>query len=168
MYYIFSVDLVHTCIECTTLLAAMLLAYTYSICTVFSPAYMYFRHVGPTSLQFRLSFDVGMGRIQRFWCGYTLHPNHALPSSFEICLGRTLMYLQQIVQHTKGYSASWCSSYKVYRVLLHTNKLAKALIVKPPTASQTLTGSITPWPSIFNRIHLYIYMYIHCTYIEMS
>ena len=56
--------------------------------TVFSPAHL--RHVGPTSLQYRLSFDVGMGRIQRLWCGYRLHPNHALPSCLEICLGRTL------------------------------------------------------------------------------
>ena len=33
-----------------------------SYCTVFSPAYL--RHIGPTSLQFRISFDMGIVLIQ--------------------------------------------------------------------------------------------------------
>ena len=55
---------------------------------VFSPAYL--RHVGPTSLQYRVSFDVGIGIIHKFCCGHRLHPHYALSPCLEFCLGRTL------------------------------------------------------------------------------
>ena len=40
---------------------------------VFSLAYP--RHVGPTSLQHRITFDMGMGITQKLYCGYRLHPH---------------------------------------------------------------------------------------------
>ena len=46
------------------------------------------RHIGPTFLQYRISFDVGMGRIQKLWCGYWPSPNHTLPSCLRFCLGK--------------------------------------------------------------------------------
>ena len=55
---------------------------------VFSLAYQ--RFVGPTSLQYRVSFDVGIGIIHVLWCGHGLHPNYALLSCREFSLGRTL------------------------------------------------------------------------------
>ena len=55
---------------------------------VFSPAYI--RHVGPTSLQFRIPFDVGIMHIHKLWCGHSLHPSYALLSYLKFCLGRTL------------------------------------------------------------------------------
>ena len=57
---------------------------------VFSPAYMYLRHVGPISLQYRIPFDVGIVLIHKLWCGHSLHPSYALLSCLKFCLGRTL------------------------------------------------------------------------------
>ena len=52
------------------------------------PAQCYIRrHVGPTSLQYRYFFDVGIGRLQKIWCGYRSCPNRPLLSYLEFCLG---------------------------------------------------------------------------------
>ena len=58
---------------------------------VFSLAYL--RHVGPTSLQYRIPFDVGNGITKKLWCGYKLHLHHALLSCLKICLGRILEWM---------------------------------------------------------------------------
>ena len=75
---------------------------------MFSPACM--RHIGPTNLQYRLFFDVGMGALM--WL--VAPPRFALPSCLKVCLGRILnlvysqcfYYLYFQVNATEGDSGS--------------------------------------------------------------
>ena len=66
---------------------------------VFSPACMPVKHA--FSMEIFLMWE--WGRIQKLWCGYGLHPNHAIPSCFESWLGRTLR-----IQHTTQYRTHSC------------------------------------------------------------
>ena len=50
--------------------------------SVLSLVYIKKRHVGPTTLQCRIFFDVGISK-----CAYKLHPNHVLISCLELLLG---------------------------------------------------------------------------------
>ena len=52
-------------------LASIYIVYSHTI-SVFSLAYL--RHVGPTSLHYRIPFDVGIGTIHMLWCDHGLHP----------------------------------------------------------------------------------------------
>ena len=54
------------------------------------PRYIRLVHFGPPSLQYRLFFNVGMGRVQMLWCGHRFCPNHALLSCLKFGLERTL------------------------------------------------------------------------------
>ena len=54
----------------------------------------------PTSLHYRVSFDVGIVIIHKICCGHRLHPNHALPSCLAFCLGRTLNSNSRDENHT--------------------------------------------------------------------
>ena len=87
--------------------------------SVFSPAYI--RHVRPTSLHYRISFDVGIGRIHKLWCGHGLCSNHALLLCLEFCLGRTLtLYIVYLLFFSNFNSLlSWlkhlfCNVLRVY------------------------------------------------------
>lgn len=55
------------------------------VLAVSSPAYT--SHAGPTSLQHRLSLDVGMGGVEWLCCGQWLHPNLRPPILPQSLLG---------------------------------------------------------------------------------
>ena len=61
--------------------------HTTSAHTIFSLANI--RHVGPTCLQYRVSFDMRVEIINVLCCGHRLHPNYVNLSCLEFSLGRT-------------------------------------------------------------------------------
>ena len=83
---------------------------------VFSLAYL--RHVGPTSLQYKVSFDVGMGIFHTLCFGHRLHPIiYANLSCLEFSLGENTAQVLNFL-------------------------VAKIFIVPPPPSPQTHTHSL--------------------------
>ena len=93
--------------------------------SVFSQAYMYIRHVGPTSIQHRISFDVATMRVQSF--DMATGPVQTMPSCHALNFARGEYWAHGHLLGRLQYSINrvtihYCCSYmyvhsNVYRVL---------------------------------------------------
>ena len=126
--------------------------------SVFSLAYL--RHVGPTSLQYKILFDVGNGITQKLCCGYRLHPHHALLSCLEFCLGRTLYMCMTC--NSNSHKVDFKSS-DVFGGEFFLQVSIRLLLLVPTGVAVHLTQRIQSQPrAIHTHCRVYTLVVLHC------
>ena len=109
------------------------------------PGGAYLRHVGPTNLQFRIPFDVGIVLIHKLWCGHSLHPSYALLSCLNFFLGRTLDPPNNIM---KLMSTSFFTDGKKHTSLLSPLTLELSRLPPPPRQNPKWNPDMHKTPTI--------------------
>ena len=145
---------------------------------MFSLAYV--RHVGPTSLQYGIPCDVGMGTIQKLCCGYRLHPHKDILYACTTLQSTQRLVVQQYKyfviflptyipgrMHIINRNHMACSRHGHYYTYLqsffHAHTAPRA--VELTTSSVSLSSLLQPQFSLglcFNQIFMAIAMYT-CT-----